>query len=82
MVDRFDVFKTVTEMAETAIRNKEKLGYYSQQYFFDFLVWYNLAWIAETVRNEDKRIKALMKKERHFTLQGGRWAMCWPRKRS
>jgi alpha-amylase/alpha-mannosidase (GH57 family) len=68
MVDRFDVFKTLTEMAETAIRNKEKLGYYSQQYFFDFLVWYNLAWIAETVRNEDKRIKALMKKERHFTL--------------
>ena len=68
MVHRFKVFNTLTEMAETAIQNNEKLSYYSEQYFTDLLVWYNLAWIAETVRNTDTRVKALMKKARHFTL--------------
>ncbi len=68
MVHRFKVFNTLTEMAETAIQNNEKLSYYSEQYFTDFLVWYNLAWIGETVRNTDTRVKALMKKARHFTL--------------
>lgn len=68
LVDRFQVFKTLTKMAETALRNPEILEYYSDQFYADLLVWYHLAWTAETVRKSDDRVKALMKKARHFTV--------------
>jgi len=68
LVDRFSVFRTLTEMAETALHNLETLPYFSEQYFSDFLVWYHLAWTAETVRNTDDRIKTLMKKASDFNL--------------
>jgi alpha-amylase/alpha-mannosidase (GH57 family) len=68
LIDRFEVFKTLTEMTETALKEEEKLAYYSEQFFVDLLVWYHLAWIAETVRRTDERIKMLMKKSRHFSI--------------
>jgi len=68
LVDRFDDFKTLSEMAEAALHSPEILSYYSEQFFADMLVWYHLAWTAETVRISDVRIQALMKKARHFTI--------------
>jgi len=68
LVDRFDTFKILSEMAETALKNPEILSYYSEQFFSDILVWYHLAWTAETVRNTDKRIKELMDKSVNFNL--------------
>ncbi len=68
LVDRFEGFATLTEMAEEALLHPQKLSYYSEQFFTDMLIWYHLAWTAETVRITDFRIKSLMKKARHFTL--------------
>ena len=68
LVERFEAFKTVAEMAEKALLNPEMLSYYSEYFFADLLVWYHLAWIAETVRRSDNRIKLLMKKARHFSV--------------
>jgi alpha-amylase/alpha-mannosidase (GH57 family) len=68
LVERFDVFSTLTEMAEVALENPQILTYYSEQFFADMLVWYHLAWTAETVRNTDVRIKTLMKKAQHFSV--------------
>ena len=68
LVDRFEDFKILTEMAEEALHNPEILSYYAEQFFTDILIWYHLAWTAETVRNTDSRIKSLMKKSRHFSL--------------
>ncbi|MDH5613125.1 MAG: glycoside hydrolase family 57 protein [Gammaproteobacteria bacterium] len=68
LVDRFEVFKMLARMAKTALKNPEILTYYSEHFFADLLVWYHLAWIAETVRKTDKRIKQLMKKARYFDL--------------
>jgi alpha-amylase/alpha-mannosidase (GH57 family) len=68
LVERFDAFNTLTEVAEVALQNPEVLGYYSEQFFADMLVWYHLAWIAETVRKTDLRIKKLMEKAQHFSL--------------
>jgi alpha-amylase/alpha-mannosidase (GH57 family) len=68
LVDRFEDFKILTEMAEEALLNPEVLTYYTEQFFTDMLIWYHLAWTAETVRNTDFRIKSLMKKSRHFSL--------------
>jgi len=68
LIEPFEVFETLADMAETAIKNKEILSYYSEQFFSDLLVWYHLAWIAETVRLTDDRVISLMKKAQHFTL--------------
>jgi len=68
LVEPFDVFNTLTEMAETGLKTPEFISYYSEQFFSDLLMWYHLAWIGETVRKSDLRIKSLMKKSEHFTL--------------
>ena len=68
LINRFSVYKDLAKMANSALHNLEILPYYSEQFFADLLVWYHLAWIAETVRNTDHRIKALMKKGRDFNL--------------
>ncbi len=69
LIERFEAFKILAEMAEEVLNNRQKLAYYSEQFFADLLVWYHLAWIAETVRRSDDRIKGLMKKARNFTIQ-------------
>lgn len=68
LVNRFDVFKLLSEMAEAVIETPEILTYYSDQYLSDLLVWYHLAWIAENTRKSDQRIKSLMKKEKSFNV--------------
>ncbi|HEY5733362.1 MAG TPA: glycoside hydrolase family 57 protein, partial [Gammaproteobacteria bacterium] len=68
MIERFEVFSTLAELAEAALESPETVGYYSEQYFADLLVWYHLAWTAETVRNTDARIAALMAKARNFSV--------------
>ena len=68
LIERFDVFKTLTEMAESALESPEILRYYSQQFYVDMLVWYHLAWIGETVRINDARVQKLMAKKEHFTI--------------
>ncbi|MCW8899984.1 MAG: glycoside hydrolase family 57 protein [Gammaproteobacteria bacterium] len=68
LIERFDTFKTLSEMAETAIESPKILTYYSQQFYTDLLVWYHLAWIGETVRVADPRIEILMDKKEHFTV--------------
>jgi len=72
LVEPFEVFNTLTEMAETGIKTPEIIPYYSDQFFSDLLMWYHLAWIGETVRKSDLRIKSLMKKAEHFTLHDRR----------
>ena len=68
LVDRFEVFKTLTEMSEAALQSPEILTYYSEQFFSDIIVWYHLAWTAETVRLSDSRIISLMNKAEHFSV--------------
>ena len=68
LVDRFSVFKTMTEMAEVGLENPAILSYYSEQFYTDLLVWYHLAWIGETVRLTDNRVERLINKAEHFSV--------------
>ncbi len=68
LIDRFEAFKTLAELAENVLNNSNIISYYSEQFFVDLLVWYHLAWIGETVRKIDKRIQLLMKKSKNFTV--------------
>ena len=68
LIERFDAFMSLVEMADVALQKPEILNYYSEQYFADILVWYHLAWMAETVRKTDVRIIKLMNKAQHFSV--------------
>jgi len=68
LVDRYPVFKILSEMAETALIKKETLCYHSEQFFVDLIVWYHLAWTAETYIENDKRLHRLIKKKRNYTI--------------
>lgn len=68
LIKRYSVFKMLATMGKKALLNKAVLNYYSEQYFADLLVWYHLAWTAETVIENDSRIEALLRKAEHFTM--------------
>ncbi len=72
LIDRFDHFKKLANMAKAVLEDPEILNYYDDQYLADLLVWYHLAWIAETVRRKDSRVKSLMKKGSMFTVHDRR----------
>jgi alpha-amylase/alpha-mannosidase (GH57 family) len=72
LINRFADFKKLVKIARTILATPEVIAYYDDQFFADLLVWYHLAWIAETVRRKDKRVKALMLKGSLYTDQDRR----------
>ena len=48
-------------------RTRRRMGYASNQFLVDLLVWYHLAWIGETVRRSDPRVQQLQDKARGFS---------------
>ncbi|AHF01765.1 glycoside hydrolase [Thiomicrospira aerophila AL3] len=45
---------------------REKMAYLNDGYFRDLLVWYHLAWMGASLRDNDSRVKALLAKERGY----------------
>lgn len=68
MINRFSVFHHLADMAALILKQPASARYYSEQFLADLLVWYHLAWLGETVRLHEPRIKALLRKERGFTM--------------
>lgn len=69
MITPFPAYKQLVELATTISKHPASVSYFSEQYLADLVTWYHLAWLGETVRLNDKRIKALLKKKRNFSLQ-------------
>ncbi len=72
LINRFTPYKRLAAMAEWMIAHADTVMYAADQYYADLLVWYHLAWMAETVRTDDPRIRKLMKKQRGYTLHDRR----------
>lgn len=72
LIDRFADFRILADMVKAVIEAPTTVCYYGDQFLADLLMWYHLAWIGETVRRKDQRIKALMKKGRLFSIQDRR----------
>ena len=68
LIERYPQFNILADMAQNAMKAPEKLAYYSDQYFVDLLVWYHLAWLGETVRRSDARVKSLMNRCCNYTI--------------
>jgi len=60
------------ELAQKVLKHPAMLAYLSDQYLADLLVWYHLAWLGETVRRSDTRVKRLMAKLHGYTMEDRR----------
>ena len=66
LIQRFQPYQTLAELAESLKQNAKVVSYLDEQYLVDLLMWYHLAWLGETVRRSDARVKALIEKGRDF----------------
>ncbi len=67
-VNRYPAYKKLAEMADWLEHHYDALMYVNSQYLSDLLVWYHLAWMGETVKLTDSRVKHLLDKGSGYTL--------------
>ncbi|MEN8259054.1 MAG: glycoside hydrolase family 57 protein [Pseudomonadota bacterium] len=67
-INRYPAFRKLVEMAEWIGDHADAMGYINSQYITDLLVWYHLAWMGETVKRTDLRVKRLIDKCAGYTL--------------
>ena len=72
MIRRFPAYQRLADMAAWIEQHPQALHYLSDQYLADLLVWYHLAWLGETVRRQDPRVRQLMDKAANYTLHDRR----------
>ncbi|OQW73774.1 MAG: glycoside hydrolase [Proteobacteria bacterium ST_bin11] len=67
-IERYPAFRRLTEMADWLEGHQDSVNYLNAQFISDILVWYHLAWMGETVKLTDKRVKRLIEKANGFSL--------------
>ena len=67
-INRYPAFQKLVEMTEWLDRHYGSLCYVNAQFVNDILVWYHLAWMGETVKLTDSRVKYLIEKGSAYTL--------------
>ncbi len=67
-INRYPAFKKLVEMTEWLEQHYGSLSYVNAQFIHDILVWYHLAWMGETVKLTDSRVKYLLEKGSGYTL--------------
>ena len=72
LVNRFEAFRRLTDMAAWLLENPSANIYWNDQFLVDLLVWYHLAWMGESVRRSDARIQTLINKGHGFLYQDRR----------
>ena len=72
MINRFPAYRRLADMAAWLTQHPDATEYMSNQFFADLLVWYHLAWLGESVRRQDARVKRLLDKESGYTLHDRR----------
>jgi len=68
MIERFEPYRRLADLAQYYHDHPESLIYASNQFLADLLVWYHLAWLAESARRTDPRIQALQDKGGNYSL--------------
>lgn len=72
LINRFPPFHRLADLARVFHTQRDSISYASEQFLADIVVWYHLAWMGETVRRKDARIKQLMEKGGMYTLHDRR----------
>lgn len=72
MIDRFEPFSRLAKLARHALETDIGPDYLTNTHLADLVTWYHLAWLGETVRRRDDRIRALMTKAQDYNLDDRR----------
>ncbi len=67
-INRYPAFVKLIEMTEWLEQHYGSLCYVNAQFIHDILVWYHLAWMGETVKLTDSRIKYLIEKGSCYSI--------------
>ncbi|MHB8743668.1 MAG: glycoside hydrolase [Sulfuricaulis sp.] len=68
MINRYPAYRHLVDMATWHMPRPEAVRYLNNQFLADLLMWYHLAWLGETVRRNDLRVKRLLDKGCGYTL--------------
>jgi alpha-amylase/alpha-mannosidase (GH57 family) len=68
LINRFEPYKHLASIAGWLDKQPHSIIYIDDQYLIDLLVWFHLAWLGETVRRTNPRIKELMAKATGYTV--------------
>ncbi len=68
LIARFPAYKRLAALASSLEDPADGIDYLTEQFCVDLLVWHHLAWLGETVRRTDNRVRMLIKRERDFSL--------------
>ena len=72
LIERFPPYARLATYSRWLLEHPDSLVYVSDQFLADLLVWYHLAWLGETVRREDARVRMLLDKGQVFSLHDRR----------
>ncbi len=68
-IERYSYFAELVEMSDWLESHPQAIQYIDNQFFFDLLVWYHLAWLGETVKRNNSNIQKLIDKASGFTIE-------------
>ncbi len=68
LIKRYPQYARLAEQAHFLETHPEAIIYLHDQYLADILMWFHLAWMGETVRRSDLRIRKLLEKGHGFSL--------------
>ncbi len=68
LIKRFPPYQRLASIAATVLEEAQGALYLDDQYLADILTWYHLAWLGETVRRGDERVRRLLDKGCLFDL--------------
>ncbi len=72
LINRFPHYRRLADMAAWFSNHPQSMIYVGDQFLIDLLMWYHLAWLGETVRRTDERVKRLMDKGSAYNLHDRR----------
>jgi len=72
LIRRFTPYHEIAVIARQIGDNVNAARYFSDQFLADLLVWYHLAWLGETVRRSDARVKKLIQQGHGYSLHDRR----------
>ena len=69
LIKRYPEYERLAEQAKFLDKHPDAIMYLHDQYLIDLIVWFHLAWMGETVRRTDLRVRKLLDKGVTFSTQ-------------
>ncbi len=69
LIDRYPVYKKLSDMGRWLQSAPEYCDYIDEQYFFDLVSWYHIAWLGETIKRESQFLKRVIDEEVPFSYR-------------